>query len=335
MVDLTDISWDGVWIGGIAFILAFIIGIVIWSILLRFGSRAFSKGGLYFIPEIMRSLTPSIAVGVFLLSIYAGLSIIRSDVLTNPLFKIWNILLIFVIVNIIAKMILSMIDIRYRKARIAEIATLYRSLPMLKSAVSILIYSLAFILSIQVLDTEAGFVVAILVALLGLFFFTVFHSQIKSIAAGFQLTNYYVEEGDLIEIDGNRGFVERIHARSTLLRTIDGKMIVVPNYVFFKRLILLHKTDMNEISIYTKIKGTDIDKISSKLHTISSKLTMDLKDIPNESKPKIFVNGVKNGITEFVIRIKLVRGADVQNILHLLNTNILKEFKGNVESIEI
>ncbi|MFH1784958.1 MAG: mechanosensitive ion channel domain-containing protein [Candidatus Micrarchaeota archaeon] len=334
-MDLTNITWDGIWIGGAVFAIVFLIGILVWSILLRIGSKAFAKGSLYFIPEIMRSLTPSIAIGIFLISIYFGLSSVQSDILTNPLFKIWNILVIFIIVNIIAKIILSMIDIRYRKTRIAEIATLYRSLPMLKSAVSILIYSLAFILSIQVLDTEAGFVVAILVTLLGLFFFTVFHSQIRSIAAGFQLTNYYLEEGDLVEIDGKKGFIERIYARSTLLRTIDGKMVAIPNYMFFKKMLTLHKTDMNEISVYARIKGNDVEKMSSKLHSISSRLTIELKDIPDDSKPKIFVNGVKNGACEFVIRMKLIRGADTQNIIHLLNTGILKEFKGNVESISV
>lgn len=330
MVELNDILF-----GSAALVFAFFVGILFWTVILRIVDKAFRKSRLYFIPEIFRGITSSIAFVVFLVSIYISIFFIDPTILALPLFKIWGIVLIFVLANIFAKTILGLIDINYRKSKVKEVVPLYRSLPMLKSAISIVLYTMAFVLSVQVLNTELGFVIALLSLLIGLFFFTVYHSQIKSIAAGFQLTNYYIEEGDLIEIDNKKGFVERIYARSTLLRTIDGKKLAIPNYLFFKKPMLLHKKDGNELTIYIGLKSRDLEKTRLRLSVISSKLAINIKDIPSESKPRIILNGVKDGVYKFAIYIRLATGADAEKVIDLLNGSLIKEFKEDVRSIRI
>jgi small-conductance mechanosensitive channel len=46
-----------------------------------------------------------------------------------------------------------------------------------------------------------------------------------------------IKEGDLVEIDGSRGTVERIGPRSTRVRTIDNTHLIVPNSAFLEKTI--------------------------------------------------------------------------------------------------
>lgn len=330
-IEFSPLLLNDLLVGSAALVLALVGMLLVWGFVLRIVGRSLGKSKLYFLPEIFRTLTPSVALASFLLALYIATLLVQSEWLNQSVFKIWGILLIFVGVNILAKIVLGIVDVYYKRTRAKEMAQLYRSLPMLKSVVGIVLYSLAFVLSIQVLSSEVGTVILVLILILGLLFFGMYYSQIKSVAAGFQLTNYYIEEGDLIEIEGCKGFVEGIYARSTLLRTLDGKKLAIPNYLFFKRPLLLHKIEGNELGMTVQIAGTDPAPIKSRLLAISGKVALGLSEIPDEFKPRVFLAGIEKGACRFSMYVRLLPGADARKVFDGLSTALAQEFRQDLQ----
>ena len=323
-IDIPETLLNYLLVGSLVIFFGFLILMVAWSLVVRIFHRTFARSRLYFIPEILRGLTPSVALLSFLVSLYFAILFTDVAVFDNPLFKVWGILVIFIIVNIIAKILLSTIDLYYKKVKSREIAPLYRSLPVIKSAAGFVLYTLALVLSIQVVSAEAGYVVSVLAILAVLFFFIIFYEQIRSIAAGFQLTSYYIEEGDLIELGKSKGFVEGIYGRSTVLRTLQGKKIAVPNYMFFKKPLIIHA---NTVDLQVQVKGMDTERIRNRISSLATKTALALQEIPNEVKPQVFLMGAENVVYRFAITVKLAEGAHARKVVDRLGKELASEFK--------
>lgn len=334
-IEVPDTLINNLIVGSIVIFAGFLVFMIAWSLLVRLANNTLTRSRLYFIPEILRGLTPSFATLSFLVSLYFAVLFTDKGLFEHPLFKIWGILVIFVIVNILAKILLTSIDLYYKKVKTREIAPLYRSLPIVKSAVGIILYTLALLLSIQVLSVEAGSVVSALAVLAVLFFFVIFYDQIRSVAAGFQLTGYYMEEGDLIELGAQKGFVEGIYGRSTLLRTLDGEKIAIPNYLFFKKPLRIHKTDANEIGLWVQMKTRNTEKTKDRISSLATKTALSIKEIPSEYKPKVFLISVQDGCHTFLINVKLSAGSDTRKIVDALGRELAKEFKDRLVGLRM
>ena len=57
--------------------------------------------------------------------------------------------------------------------------------------------------------------------------------------------------GDLVQIDGTTGFIERLTIRATLLMTLDGNHIQIPNSTVYKSTILNYTSNPNQRSTFT------------------------------------------------------------------------------------
>lgn len=51
--------------------------------------------------------------------------------------------------------------------------------------------------------------------------------------------------GDLVEVGGNRGFVQRVSTRGTLLMTLDGNHVMVPNAIIYKSVVTNYSANPN------------------------------------------------------------------------------------------
>jgi len=333
MADLSSLGFNSIAIGAGVFIVSFLLLIILWSAVVRALFSFLGRSKFYFIPRTLKELFLSVAFIFMLLSVYLAVLFTDRTLLTGEIFKIWEVLLIFAAANILVRIVLTGLDAHSRRAK--DRSGIYRSVGLLKGTAGLVLYLIALIISINVLSTEVGQVVTILGIFLVVLLFVATFDQVKSIMAGFQLGDYYIDSGNLVAIDGHIGFVESVHGRSTIIRRFDGKKVVVPNYRFFSQTFTLSKDHFGEITIIVEIKGKNGDKIKEKISGISSKITIDLKEIPDEYKPQVFHYGVNEGRQLYSITFKVVQDSDVRKIMDRFCSGLSAEFKDALNSVKL
>lgn len=331
MIDLGGV--DNLILAAATFILTFVVLIIIWAAFVRALFSAFGKTKFYFIPKTLKELFLSVAFVFLLISAAAGAFYIDNSILSEDFLKIWEILIIFAIANILVRIILTGIDVHQRKTR--DRSGIYRSVGLLKGTAGIILYLIAILISIQIISPMLGQFVTLVALVILILFFVAGFDQIKSIVAGLQLGDYYVDMGSLITIDGRTGFVDTIHGRSTLLKTIDGKTIVIPNSHFFNTTFEIDPEDISVIEIVAQIKSKEPGKVKEKVSSISSKITMALEDLPNEYKPRILHSGVEEGKHTFTISCKITSNSDLRKIMDRFCSELSSEFKEKLVSVRM
>jgi len=333
MTDLLDFSINSILLGGTILVVSFVVLLALWSILIKALFSVFGKSKFFFVPRTLKELILSVAFVFFLLSVYFSILFVNRDLLAHEFFKVWQILLIFSFANIALRVVLTGLDTHYRQVK--DKSGIFRSVGLLKGTLGLVLYLFAFILSLNVLSAELGIVVtAILLFIIVLVFVSSFE-QMKSIVAGLQLGDYYVEYGKLLKIGDQMGFVESIHGRSTVLRTIEGNTAVIPNSHFFSKLFEIEQDDGNTVSLSVVVKGKNAGKIKERISAISTKITMEVKGIPSEYKPKVFFTSVLDGANEFAIVFKVMPDSDIRKILDIFNMELATEFKDGLLSTKL
>jgi small-conductance mechanosensitive channel len=322
---ITLFAVDSLISGGVIFLVSFLAMLFVWSVIVRAMHTLFGNTRFYFFPQTLKELFLSIAFVFLLLSIYSSVLFVDQEILKHEIFKVWQILLVFALINIILRIVLTGLDVQYRKSK--DKSGIFRSVGLIKGTIGLVLYFIAILLSINILSEGLGVLVTALVFFIFLLIFFAAFDPIKSIMAGLQLGDYYIEYGKLIKIGDKKGFIENIHGRSTILKTISGETLVVPNYMFFKEMFEIGSHDeFNEINLRVDIEGKKPDKIRERLSAISSKITMELEEIPNEFKPKVFFSSVENGINSFTISFKISLESDVRKIMNSFCTEFSAEF---------
>lgn len=328
---VNEISFDNLVVGGAMLIGSFLVMLILWSAVLRTLFAVFGKSKFYFIPRTLKELFFSIAF-IFLL-ISAALALLFTDraLLSGEVLKIIEILLIFAVANILVRVVLTGLDVHHRKAK--DRSGMYRSIALLKGTVGILLYLFAIVLSINVLSADIGAAVMVTGFFIVVLLFVAGLDQIRSVIAGFQLGDYYVDVGHMITIGGERGFVECVHGRSTLLKTIKGKTIVVPNSHFFTKEFEIDPDEVSELYIFAELEGKNSKKIKERISAITSKIAIDVEDIPKEYKPDVFYSGVKEKKHRFSIAFRITPETDVQKLLDRFSTEFSGEFGDKLVTI--
>jgi small-conductance mechanosensitive channel len=321
---VNDLSFDLLLIGAGVFFAAFIFMLIAWSAILRTLFSLFGKTKFFFIPRTLKELFFSVAFIFVILSLTMAVGFVDRTLLTGDVMKIVEILVIFAIANIVVRVVLTGIDVQHKRAK--DRSGIYRSIGLLKSTAGILLYLFALILSINILSADIGAAVMVTGFFIVVLLFAAGFDQVKSIIAGFQLGDYYVDVGNLISIDGEQGFVESVHGRSTLLRTIDGKTIVIPNWHFFSRQFEIDPEEVSEIFLFVEVEAKKADKAKERISAISSKIAIDMEDIPKEYKPKVLHSGVMEGRHSFRISFKITPESDVPKVLDRFGMELSSEF---------
>jgi len=184
-----------------------------------------------------------------------------------------------------------------------------------------------------VLSADIGAAVMLTGFFVVILLFAAGFDQIRSVIAGFQLGDYYVDVGHMISIGGEKGFVESVHGRSTLLKTIKGKTIVVPNAHFFTKEFEIDPYEVSELYIFAELEGKNSKKLKERISAITSKIAIDMEDIPKEYKPGVFHSGVKDKKHRFSIAFKITPESDVQKLLDRFSTEFSEEFGNSLVTI--
>lgn len=319
--------------GSAVFIITIIVQMLAWSIIHRMLSSSLGKSRLFFVPETLRSMSFSITFVFFLISFYLAVMTADKTMLDNVLFRVWAVLLLFTLVNIALKVILTAVDVHYKKKK--DKAGLYRSISLIKSSIGIALYFIAFLMAINILSVEVGSIITLIGVLMVLLVFIAAYDQIKSIIAGFQLGEHYVGEDKIIKINGKYGAIEGIHSRSTHLKTVDGGTVVIPNKLFFSDTFELGPDDGQSMTFRVSVKGKNAEKTKERISSLSSKVSMSLNSIPKEYKPKVFFRGVDQGNLRFLISTRLRPGADLAAIIDKFCSEFAKEFADNLIELKL
>jgi MscS family membrane protein len=178
--------------------------------------------------------------------------------------------------------------------------------------------------------TNAGLNVGALITGLGiggLAFALAAQDTIKNIFGGFTIfTDRPFRIGDQIKVDGFNGFVEEIGIRSTRIRTLEKRIVTIPNY---------------------KIVEASVENISNEpMHLVAMKLRLNYKTDPAKMNEAIVIlkdialklDGVDSttvtvGFTEFTEFAMIIsfsyfikKEADIMVTTNLVNSEILVAF---------
>lgn len=93
--------------------------------------------------------------------------------------------------------------------------------------------------------------------------------------------------GDLIEVDGQIGFVQRVNTRGTLLMTFDGNHIQIPNAQVYKGTITNFTSNPNRRFSFSI--GIGYDASASAAQNTAMKILADHPAILNEPEPQVLV----------------------------------------------
>jgi small-conductance mechanosensitive channel len=321
---INGFSFDALLVGASVFFASFIVLIIAWSAFVKTLFSIMGRSKFYFVPKTLKELFFSVAFIITLVSLAMAVAFVDRSLLDGDLLKIFEILIIFAIANIVVRVVLTGIDTQHRRSR--ESSGVFRSISLLKSTAGILLYLFAAILSINVLSSDIGAAVMITGFFIIVLLFAGGFDQVKSIIAGFQLGDYYVDVGNLLTIDGETGFVESVHGRSTLLRTVEGKTLVIPNSHFFSRQFEIDPEEVSEMFIFAEVEGKNSAKIKERISALSSKIAVDMEDIPKEYKPKVHYAGVQERMHGFHITFKITPESNVRRIIDRFSTELSAEF---------
>lgn len=328
-----DFQVNNILVGGSVFVLSFVMLLTCWSLVIRTLFSLLGKSKLYFIPRTLKELFLSIAFAFLLISTYISIMFVDRTILFTEFFKVWQILLIFSLANIFVRVLLSGLDIQHKKAR--DRSGIYRSISLLKGTVGLALYFIAVILAINVISTELGIVITAIMFFIMVLLFLASYEQIKSIMSGWQLGDYYIEYGKLIKVDGNTGFIEAIYGRSTVLKTIHGKLIVIPNSVFFSRTFEISPDDRNEITLSAGINRSNPEMVKDRINAISSRIAISITEIQNEFKPKVFISSIEGGTVSLSIVLTVHSDVNIEQVVDTFCIELNQEFKNSVSWIRL
>lgn len=139
--------------------------------------------------------------------------------------------------------------------------------------------------------------------------------------------------GDIIEFkDGQKGVVEEITLRHTLIRNYENRRIIIPNSVISEETII--NSDINESKIKKHIifsisYDSDVDKAISIIRTEAEKHPLSIdnrsKDQLKAGEPKVIVRLIE--LSDFSVNLKAYVWAKSNDDAFVLKCDLLKSVK--------
>ena len=186
-----------------------------------------------------------------------------------------------------------------------------------------LLMIVVFIAAINQLGIQTTSIIAVLGAA-GLAIGLALQGSLSNFAAGILIVIYRpYKVGDYIQADNHLGTVDDIQIFSTVLKTPDNKLVVVPNgSIMNGSIVNFSNQDKRRVDIVASCSyEDDIDKVKSVLADILSKDDRIL----NEPKPRIAVSELADSSVNFIVR-PWVKNSDYIDVYYSLLEEIKKRF---------
>jgi len=186
-----------------------------------------------------------------------------------------------------------------------------------------LLMIVVFIAAINQLGIQTTSIIAVLGAA-GLAIGLALQGSLSNFAAGILIVIYRpYKVGDYIQADNHLGTVDDIQIFSTVLKTPDNKLVIVPNSSIMNGSIVnFSNQDKRRVDIIASCSyEDDIDKVKSVLADILSKDDRIL----SEPKPRIAVSELADSSVNMIVR-PWVKNSDYIDVYYSLLEEIKKRF---------
>ena len=186
-----------------------------------------------------------------------------------------------------------------------------------------LLMIVVFIAAINQLGIQTTSIIAVLGAA-GLAIGLALQGSLSNFAAGILIVIYRpYKVGDYIQADNHLGTVDDIQIFSTVLRTPDNKIVVVPNGSIMNGSIVnfSHQKERRIDIVIGCSYDDDIDKVKEVLADVLSKD----ERILTEPKPRIALSELADSSVNFIVR-PWVKNAEYLDVLYSLLEEIKKRF---------
>ena len=227
-------------------------------------------------------------------------------------------LAILIIGRQLVKLILRLITVALEKSNVEDTVRIF-----VTNLLNTLLMILVFIAAINQLGIETTSIIAVLGAA-GLAIGLALQGSLSNFAAGILIVIYRpYKVGDYIEAGNYAGTVKDIQIFSTVLKTPDNKIVVVPNGSIMNGSIVNYSDqDTRRIDLIISCGyEDDIDKVRSVLEDILKKEKRVLKD----PKPQIAVTELADSSVNFIFR-PWVKRVDYLPVYYSLLEEVKKRF---------
>ena len=227
-------------------------------------------------------------------------------------------LAILIIGRQLVKLILRLITVALEKSNVEDTVRIF-----VTNLLNTLLMILVFIAAINQLGIETTSIIAVLGAA-GLAIGLALQGSLANFAAGILIVIYRpYKVADYIEAGNYAGTVKDIQIFSTVLKTPDNKIVVVPNGSIMNGSIVNYSDqDTRRIDLIVSCGyEDDIDKVRSVLEDILKKEKRVLKD----PKPQIAVTELADSSVNFIFR-PWVKRTDYLPVYYSLLEEVKKRF---------
>ena len=227
-------------------------------------------------------------------------------------------LAILIVGRQLVKLILRLITVALEKSKVEDTVRIF-----VTNLLNTLLMILVFIAAINQLGIETTSIIAVLGAA-GLAIGLALQGSLSNFAAGILIVIYRpYKVGDYIEAGNHAGTVKDIQIFSTVLKTPDNKIVVVPNGSIMNGSIVNYSDqDTRRVDLIVSCSyEDDIDKVRSVLEDILKKEKRILKD----PKPQIAVAELADSSVNFIFR-PWVKRTDYLPVYYSLLEEVKKRF---------
>ncbi len=227
-------------------------------------------------------------------------------------------LVILIIGRQLVKLVLRLITVALEKSNVEDTVRIF-----VTNLLNTLLMILVFIAAINQLGIETTSIIAVLGAA-GLAIGLALQGSLSNFAAGILIVIYRpYKVGDYIEAGNHAGTVKDIQIFSTVLKTPDNKIVVVPNGSIMNGSIVNYSDqDTRRVDLIISCSyEDDIDKVRSVLEDILKKEKRILKD----PKPQIAVAELADSSVNFIFR-PWVKRTDYLPVYYSLLEEVKKRF---------
>ena len=205
--------------------------------------------------------------------------------------------------------------------------------PMVRKAITIVLYAAALIIVLDLLGIEiAPFVAGLGIA--GLAVALALQESLTNFFAGvYLLADKPVRTGDYIKLStGEEGYVEEIGWRSTRVKTLKNNIVIIPNSKLAQSMITNYSAPGNEMAILVKVTvayDSDIDAVESLLKEVSKKVVSETPGAVKEFEPIVNVTGFQDSGVEFTLAFRVTAFWNQWRVATAMRKEILKAFRRN------
>lgn len=201
-------------------------------------------------------------------------------------------------------------------------------LPLFRKVLKMLIWSMAIVIGLN----NAGYDVGALVAGLGiggLAFALAAQDSVKNLFGGFTIfTDKPFKVKDRVKVSGYDGTVEEIGIRSTRIRTLEGRMVTIPNSKFADSAIENVSSEPSRKVVLNLGLTYDIDEQGIQK---GIELAKNIVESNEATEPAVHVgfNAFNDSSLNIIVVYYIVPGGDILGTQTDINLQLLKEFNAH------